>query len=121
MNEEITNIANLMRKKIDEMAEMRQQLEERSKRKAHAISLYDNKLALIIIKLKNGEQMKLDDIPVKKPPTTITEKIAKGICWKERLEQEEAEGLYKSLISNLEAIKAELNGLQSIFRHLEDA
>jgi len=47
------------------------------------------------------------------------EKIAKGICYQEKLNMELAEAQYKNAIVGMSAIQAELNGFQSIYRHLE--
>ena len=55
-----------------------------------------------------------------KLPATIIEKTAKGICWQARLDMEKADALYKSLISNIDSVQAELNGFQSINRHLSE-
>lgn len=101
------------------LQKMRAEIKGRSLRKSTAISNYDKALAITIIKLRNGIEIEFEGEKVKDPPTTIMEKIAKGIIWKERLEMEEADSEYKSLITNIETVKAELNGLQSINRHLE--
>jgi hypothetical protein len=45
--------------------------------------------------------------------------VAKGICSQARNDMEIADGLYKSVISNIDSVQAELNGLQSINRHLD--
>jgi len=42
-----------------------------------------------------------------------------GICWEECLKRTDADGCYKGLITIMESLKAELNGLQSINKHLE--
>ncbi len=45
--------------------------------------------------------------------------IAKGIVYKESFAKESGDAEYKATVSIVDAIKAELNGLQSINRHLE--
>ncbi len=116
---EINEVSNLILAKENKLREMRKSIAERTLRKANAIANYDKTLAMTMIKLRNGVEMELDGQKVVDVQTTVLEKHAKGICWKERLELEQAEGEYKSLITNIETVKAELNGLQSIFRHLE--
>ena len=116
---DLIEIKTKILKATDLLAKMRVEIKARAERKAKAISNYDKALAVTIIGLKNGKKMILDGEEIEKPPTTILEKIAKGICYKEKLELEEAEALYKSLISNIDSLKAELNGYQSINRHLD--
>ena len=119
MHDHIPDIANQILKAKHKLTEMRGVIAERTIRKSKAIANYDKALALTIVKLRNGVEMEFEGQKILNPPVTIMEKIAKGICWKERLELEEAEGEYKSLITNIETVKAELNGLQSINKHLE--
>ena len=57
---------------------------------------------------------------IKNPPTTIIEKVAKGICWKECLEKDLAETQYKVNLEKADIIKAQLNGYQSINRYLSE-
>lgn len=116
---DITDISIKILELKEKLSLMRGQIKYRSERKATAISNYDKALAISILRLRNGEEIEFEGHKVKDPPTTIIEKVCKGICWKERLELEEADGSYKSLITNIETVKAELNGLQSINKHLE--
>lgn len=118
---EIMDISKKIQDKIGLLEDMRLRIKERAERKATAISNYDKALAITIIKLKNGKHMELDNNIIEKPPTTIIDKIAKGVCYKEKLEMEEADALYKCVISNINSVLAELNAYQSIFRHLEKA
>jgi hypothetical protein len=106
--------------KIKLLERMRVEIRERAEKKAIAISEYDKAIAITLIKLKNKVEMTLDDQKVINPPASIMEKIAKGICFKERLEAEKSDALYKSLISNIDSVQAELNGLQSVNRHLDN-
>ena len=105
--------------KITELEQEREKLAHAAASRAIAISNYDRAVALTILKLKNKMILKFDEIDVGATPVSVQEKVAKGICWRERLKMEEAEGVYKSIVSNIDSIKAELNGLQSINRHLQ--
>ena len=98
---------------------MRAEIKNRAKARAETISNYERQISVTIIKLKNGVRFEVDGEEIQNPPVTIIEKIAKGICYESKLDMELAEGEYKSLITNIETVKAELNGLQSINRHLE--
>lgn len=107
--------------KIEELAgnlaKMRGSLKKFSDAKAVAISEYDKALALTMIKLKNGMITEFEGQHIDTLPATLIEKIAKGICYKESLAIESAEGTYKSAITAIESLKAELNGYQSINRY----
>lgn len=118
-NLDVIKIAEKINNHINLLGIMRKEIRQRADDRANAIALYDKALAIAIIKLKNGEVFELDGNEIKNPIGSITEKIAKGICWKEKLNIEKGDGLYKSLISNIDSVKAELNGMQSIYRHLE--
>ena len=117
---ELYAVATKIEEKIKTLEMGREILKDHAKNKALAIANYDKVIAITIIKLKNGVEFDLDGNKVKNPLATITEKIAKGICYQERLDAELAEAEYKNGIVGMSAIQAELNGYQSIFRHLEE-
>ena len=116
---DIINISEQMMAKIKEINIMRAEIKQRGEDKARTAGEYDKALALVLIGLKNGKRYTLDDSVIENPPASITEKIAKGICWREKIEMDKAEANYKSITSNLEAVKSQLNALQSINRNLE--
>jgi len=109
MEHNVINIANAIDHKIKQLEIMRAEIKGRATSKATAISEYDKALTKHMILLRE-----------KGNPVTIVEKLAKGECWSERYDMELADGMYKSLISNMTCIQAELNGLQSINRHLSE-
>ena len=102
--------------KISLLEKCRGQLQSRAEERARAISDYDKALAVTMLKMSNGQVMELDGNKIENPKTTVIEKLAKGYCWKERLEMEKAESMYKSLITAINCVQAELNGLQSVNR-----
>jgi len=116
---EVINIAFGIRSKIELLEKMRKEIKERAENKARSISEYDKALALAIIKIKNKAITEFDGEEIKATAANEIEKIARGYCWKERLEMETADGLYKSVISNINSVMAEINGLQSINKHLD--
>lgn len=118
--DDIIKTRDSMLKIIIEVGALRKEIETKGMAKAKAISDYDRKLAVTLATLKDGETYTLGDKTYKQPPVTIMEKIAKGICANERYELELAESSYKACISNIEALKAQLNGFQSINRHLDE-
>lgn len=117
---DILSVSKAIKDKITLLESCRGTIRENGNKKAKAISDYDKALAITLIKLKNGEELMIEDIAIKDPPASTSEKIAKGACWQERLAMETADALYKANLSSMESLKAELNGWQSIFRYLEE-
>jgi hypothetical protein len=117
--DDVLTVTNKIEAQRKELREERGKLEAIVIKKAKAISDYAREVAIMEIKLKNGAITKWGDLTVGKVTASAARKIAEGICWKELLAKEEAEGLYKAAVENLMSIRAELNGLQSISRHLE--
>jgi hypothetical protein len=116
---EILIIADEIEKKIKLLEKMRIEIKERAENKANTIAEYDKQLAITIIKLKNGNELEIEGNKISNIPATLIEKIAKGICWQAKLNMEKADAMYKSLISNIDSVQAELCGYQSINRYLE--
>lgn len=112
-------VADLIREKIAELKAARSQLFEASEEKSQSISDYDRSMALAYIKIKHKKITHLDDEPIGDVVQSNLPLIAKGVCWEQCLYKERGENGYKAILSNIEAIKAELNGLQSINRHLD--
>lgn len=105
--------------KIAELECERGKINDFAMEKADGISQYDRHIAITILKLKEGIITEFEGVPIKALQATLIPKIAQGICFNECYAKEAKDGLYRGLISNIDAIKAELNGLQSINRHLE--
>ncbi len=117
---EVIEIAGVMQGKILELEQGRKIIAKRGTEKAVAISNYEREMSLTILKIKNGKITEFEDeIIDKKLPANLVEKIAKGMCWKEKLEVEKTEALYKAGIVGMQSIMAELNGLQSLNKYLE--
>ena len=118
---DVIQIAKEIEKKIKLLESARGLLGGLAADKANAMANYDKNLAITIIKLRNGKAFVVDEETIKEPPTTLVEKIAKGICWESKLQADHAEAEYKLALSKLESVKAELNGYQSIYRHLDES
>lgn len=117
---QVVSVAEEIEKRIKLLTRTKEELRERTEAKANAIAEYEKRLAIVIIGLKNGKEFEIDGEKIQNPPATIIEKVAKGVCWREKLEMDKAETSYKSLITAIECIKAELNGYQSIYKHLDE-
>ena len=108
---ELFQVKNCIEKLIAEIGKYRRQIEERGNARAQAISNYDMRMQIAIVTLREEGKF----------PITLIEKIAKGLCCKDRETMELAESNYRACISNLNALLAQLNGYQSIFRHFSEA
>ena len=117
---EIVKVADKIEHRIDLLEKGRQVIQERAENKARKIAHYEKELALTLIKIKEGVEMELEGHKIKALPVSIMEKIAKGMCWKEKLDMELADAEYRNAIAGMRALEAELNGYQSIYRHLEE-
>ena len=104
---ELSKISGTMEKIIAEIGKYCADLDRLGNAKAKAAMAYDGALAIHIVKLKQNN------------PVTILEKIAKGEVSEQLYDKMVAESAYKSCISKLEARKAQLNALQSLYRHQE--
>lgn len=106
---DIIEVKDCIEKIISEIGKCRREIEKKGNARAKAISNYDKQLKIAIVTLKEEGKF----------PATLIEKIAKGVCSDHREQLELAEVAYKACISNLEALKAQLNGYQSIYKHLD--
>lgn len=118
---DIVQIAEKIISLAEELSKAKNLVKDRAERKAKAKADYDKVLAITIVKLRNGEITDIEGTVVESVAITVVESIAKGICWKERLEMELSEGLYKSAISYIEVTTTQLQGYQSIYKHLDNA
>lgn len=118
-NEDPLSLAYKIEAKINEIEIEREKLETLAIDKAQGQSDYDRAMTLVYLKINHGTQPDFEGEHIGKIVQSSIPFIAKGICWKECLEKESTEGLYKACISKLEALKSELNGLQSINKHLD--
>jgi len=105
----LIQIANEIRAKIKLLEKGRAELQGKAQGKANAIAEYDKVLAIAIIKYRDAG----------KYPATLIEKIAKGDCYKERAKAELTEAEYKLTVTKMNGIQAELNGYQTIYKHLD--
>lgn len=106
--------------KIQELEAHREVILDAATKKATTLAEYRKKKAITILKLRNKMIPSFEGIVISYPlAVTLVDSIATGICHQELLNRHEAEGCYKGLITIIDSLKAELNGLQSINKHLE--
>ena len=117
---EALTIAKEIESKIEELELLKVELPKAIYAQGKASANYDKQLALTIVKLRAGAEIEFEGRMVKDPPVTILERIAKGICYKEALDMDTAEGKLKSIDSAIKVTMAQLNGFQSINRYLAE-
>lgn len=117
---DIVNIAEEINSKLKELYDCRKQLKSAGDRKAAMISAYDLEYAKVTINLRNGIVYKIGEVEIDNPPVSLIDKLARGICYKERLDLDVAENDYKSLSTTINCIQAEINALQTLYRHLDN-
>ena len=117
---DIVLIAEQIEKYILRINREKDKLPELAKRKAETLAEYEKQLAITILRLKNGDIYSFEGQEIGNLPVTLIEKTAKGICWKEKLDAELAEANYKVAITNIQALEAQLNGYQSLYKYLRE-
>ncbi|MDD4689052.1 MAG: hypothetical protein PHE51_04820 [Eubacteriales bacterium] len=114
-------ISTEIQKRINDLSNGRKIIAQRSEEKAKYISEYEKKMAVVIMRLKNGEKFDIEGHTVGgELPANLIEKIARGVCWKEKMDMERADGFYRAAVSGMSSLESELNGLQSILRYLKE-
>lgn len=109
MKLDVVNIADQIMKAIAALGKEGERPEELIKAKAEAMGEYDKVFAVATAMLKaEGE------------PITIIDKLAKGRTSDLLIKRIVAEETLKAHYSKLDRLAAQLNALQSIFRHLEN-
>jgi len=117
---DVVEIAKQIEKHILALHKEKDKLRSSARHKAEASTNYEKKLAQTILQLKNGSIEEFEGEPVGQLPATTAEKVARGICWREKLDADLAEAGYKALIVSIQAIEAALNGYQSLYKYLKE-
>ena len=108
---DIIAVKDCIVKLVSEVGKCRREIESKGNARAKAISNYDMRIKIAIVTLKAEGKF----------PATLIEKIAKGVCAKDREDLEIAEAGYKAVICNLQALMAQMNAYQSILRFMDEA
>lgn len=112
--------ARLINGKIKELEELKLELHTLSIDKSMKEGRYEKEIARTIMRLKMGEVFTLDGAEIKDPPASYTINIAKGICWKEKHEADMADLSLRNQLKIIDTTIAQLNGYQSINKHLAE-
>ncbi len=117
---DIQPIYEAIEKRIKWLEETTKKLDDAGNVKAMAIANYDKSIAIATAKLALGTVKEVLGVPVDgKPPATLIKKLAEGMCWEERITQEQSTNGYKAVVTKIQVLEATLNGYQSLFRHLQ--
>ena len=115
---EINELVLLMQNLIGDLVKMGVSYQAVVGNRAGTSAEYDRSIAKTMIELKNGKAFEIGDTIVVNPIASNIERLAKGICWKQKLDRDTAEGLYKTYFAKLDALKVAINGCQSIKKNL---
>ena len=114
------DIANKILEKIKLMERERPKLDTLAREKAIKAAEYDKDIAICIMKMNAGKAMELEGETIKDPAKSMMEKLAKGLCWQQRMDADVAEANYKSQVQKLDCVKTEQYGYQGINKHLTE-
>jgi len=117
---ELQVISQQMTKRIKALTDSRSTLKDLAITKANAITEYEKKVAITIIKLRNGMEAELEGEVISNPPVTVIDKVSKGMCWKEKLAMEQAIAMYHSETICMNALSVEINGFQSLNKYVTE-
>lgn len=117
---DLLKVAKLINLKIEELEKLKSDLEPLARDKALKMAQYDLVLAKTIITLRSGVSVEMEGIAVKEESVSLMDKLAKGVIWKEKMEMDLSESLYKNCIKKIDITEAQLNGFQSINRYLSE-
>ena len=104
MKPDLIKISNSIKGLIDLIGQECNKLYDFGTEKAKASVAYDRECAISTLKLKPDH------------PATLIDKLVKGECIDQLYDKMVAESMYKSCITVIEARKAQLNALQSLFK-----
>jgi len=94
-------------------------LQEAANLRAKTLAEYERAIASTLIRLKNGSAFVVDGETIERPPVSIMEKVAKGVCWQECFAMTKAEAMFKAALEWNTRQRAILNGYQSIHRYFD--
>lgn len=117
---DVLKVSQLINKRIQAIREIRELLPGKSRARAEANSSYEKALAKTIIQLRNGVEFDLEGAKIQNPPATLTRDIAKGICHIDSFKKEHTDTDYKAAIVTIDSLAKEMNGYQSVGRHLDE-
>jgi len=117
---ELFAVSSKIQEKINLLETGRKELSKRSQKRAEKVANYEKELGITILKLKNNAIKEYEGMSCENLPATVIEKIAKSIVWADKLEAELAETEYKNAVVGIHCVESELNGYQSIFKHLTE-
>lgn len=101
----LLQISQQINDKIKELEVLKHQLQFNSAKEAE----YVLALAKVVLRLKS-EGM----------PITLIRDVAKGDVWREQMEKDAEKANYDIVKEKVDIVKAQLNGYQTIHKHLEE-
>ena len=108
MSEPIEVAAKIQRK-IDELESFRQRLNQ---------FVANKELSRATVNYEKAKGIEVETLKANGQPVSVIDSIAKGNCAEQKGDLVQAEITYKALTLNIHVLESQLNGFQSINRHL---
>ena len=102
-------IAQKIERKIEDLEAFRQRLNK---------FVADKELSKAIIAYEKAKGIETETLKMEGKPVSIIDSIAKGSCAELKGELTDAEIKYKAILVNLTVLQSQLNGFQSVNKHL---
>ena len=113
---ELINVSEAILNKIHLLEKGRKELSTRSQARAEAIANYEKQVGIVMLKLRNNAIKTHEEYPCENLPATLVEKIARSICYQEKLNAEQADTEFKLAMKALDVIQSEVSCYQSLNR-----
>jgi len=116
---DVIKTAKSILEKIEELEDLKKSIIPLARDRVTKEVCYEKTIGKTLISLKNGGEHKIDGEVVINPPVSIMDKLAKAICWEEKLSMDTAIEKSKANDKIIEIVKAQLNAYQSVNKHLD--
>ena len=106
---EAVETARRIEKKIDELEMFRQRLNK---------FVANRELSAATVAYEKAKGIDTEELKAEGHPVSIIDSVAKGHCAEQKGDLVQAEITYKAITINIHILESQLNGFQSINRHL---
>jgi DNA integrity scanning protein DisA with diadenylate cyclase activity len=116
---DIISISERIDKKIAELGEYAKRIRPLIDDISNAEEEFEKKYAKTLMLLKNGIEFELDGVKIINPPAASVKEIARGICFKEKVNVDKTELLFRGLMKTIDILTTQMDGLRSQNKYLE--
>lgn len=116
---DLITISEQIEKKSKELGEYAKRIRPLIDDIADAQTEFEKKYTITLIQLKNGIEFEFDGVKIKNPPAASVKEIARGICFKEKVNVDKTELLFRGLMKSIDILTTQMDGLRSQNKNLE--